>query len=195
MTKRELIKKIIKKNEGFISSKELKENLIPYKLINELVKKQELEKIYRGLWFDWNYTNYDETFMFLKDKKNYALSFQSSLYLHELTDRLPFKEEITTFNKNKTLLEEKFNIHKIKKDNFELGLEKKKTIFGNKVNVYNMERTMCDITIDKDNQDPEIFENAWFYYINSKNKDLSRLKDYALKLNCLNEIQAILDSF
>ena len=64
---------------------------------------------------------------------------------------------------------------------------------SNLVIVYDMERTICDITRDRKNQDPEIFSKAWNYYLKKDSKDIWKLRKYANIFGISKQIEDILE--
>lgn len=51
-------------------------------------------------------------------------------------------------------------IHYVNKEHFNLGIIECKTIFGNKVNVYNLERIICDFIKNRSDIDSELFSKT-----------------------------------
>ena len=62
---------------------------------------------------------------------------------------------------------------------YELGVTDTKTIFGNTVRTYNMERTICDIVRSRNTLDAQIFYDALKQYVRKKEKNLPQLMKYA----------------
>ena len=54
------IREMIKQNKGIITAKELTDNKIDSWYLTNLVRKGELERVVRGVYFDPNFDNYDE---------------------------------------------------------------------------------------------------------------------------------------
>ena len=57
---RDNIKKIIEKNNGIITAKEVDKYGIDSWHLTDMVRKGELERIGRGIYFDNGFDNYDE---------------------------------------------------------------------------------------------------------------------------------------
>ncbi|MFA5154698.1 MAG: abortive phage infection protein, partial [Clostridia bacterium] len=62
---------------------------------------------------------------------------------------------------------------------FSIGRNKAKTNFGNTVDVYDMERTICDIIRNKKDMDPQVYQTAIQEYMKSSEKKLPVLMRYA----------------
>ena len=56
------IREMIKQNKGIITAKELRDNKIDSWYLTNLVKKRDLERVVRGVYFDPNFDNYDELY-------------------------------------------------------------------------------------------------------------------------------------
>ncbi|MDD3094037.1 MAG: abortive phage infection protein, partial [Clostridia bacterium] len=62
---------------------------------------------------------------------------------------------------------------------FSIGRNKTKTNFGNTVDVYDMERTICDIIRNKKDMDPQVYQTAIQEYMKSSEKKLPVLMRYS----------------
>jgi|SRR5690554_1090499 len=183
MTGVKRLKKLIHEHGGIMTTSIAEENNIHREYLNSLVKDGELERVSRGIYITpevWE----DRLLINQLKRTKMIYSHETALYLHDLTDRDPLKYVVTVpqgYNPSK-LKEEKFIIHTTKKEWFELGVCTKKTIFGNEVKTYDMERTICDILRDRNNQDPAIINDAIKRYFSRKDKNLNKLMKYAKEL-------------
>ena len=188
------MREIIKQNNGIITAKEVSDNKIDSWYLTNLVKKGELERVVRGVYFDPNFDNYDELYFFQLQNKACIYSYQTALYLHRLTDRLPFDNEVTVKQGyNAWRIKDSVIVHQVKKEWYELGKAEIKTDMGNIVCAYDMERTICDLVRDRKNQDPEIFSKAWNLYIKKDSKDIWKLRRYAKDFGIAKKIEEILE--
>ena len=188
------MREIIKQNNGIITATEVSDNKIDSWYLTNLVKKGELERVTRGVYFDPNFDNYDELYFFQLQNKACIYSYQTALYLHRLTDRLPFSNEVTVKQGyNAWRIKNSVIVHQVKKEWYELGKAEIKTDMGNIVCAYDMERTICDLVRDRKNQDPEIFSKAWNLYIKNDSKDIWKLRKYAHNLGISKKIEDILE--
>ena len=185
---------IIKKNNGIITASEVAEESIDSWYLTDMVRNGELERVIRGVYFDPSYDNYDELYFFQLQNKVCIYSYQTALYLHGLTERLPFINEVTVYQGYNTWrIKDKVTAHRVKKEWYEIGITEIKTEIGNTVTVYDMERTLCDIVRDRKNQDPEIFSKAWNLYLKKDNKDIWKLRKYANIFGISKQIEDILE--
>lgn len=188
------IREIIKQNNGIITAREVSYNKIDSWYLTNMVQKGELERVGRGVYFDPNFDNYDELYFFHLQNKSCIYSYQTALYLHRLTDRLPFTNEVTVKQGyNAWRINDSVIVHQVKKEWYELGKTEIKTDMGNLVCVYDMERTICDLVRDRKNQDTEIFSKAWNLYIKKDSKNIWKLREYANKFGIAQRIEEILE--
>lgn len=188
------IREIIKQNNGIITAKEISHNNIDSWYLTNMVQKGELERVARGVYFDPKFDNYDELYFFQLQNKACIYSYQTALYLHRLTDRLPFTNEVTVKQGyNAWRIRDSVIVHQVKKEWYELGKAEIKTDMGNSVYVYDMERTICDLVRDRKNQDTEIFSKAWNLYIKKDSKNIWKLRGYAKKFGIAQQIEEILE--
>ncbi|NLB53409.1 MAG: abortive phage infection protein [Syntrophomonadaceae bacterium] len=192
MTGKNKLKKITEEYGGIITTKVAEENNIHREYLGLLVKEGELDRVSYGVyasadaWEDALFIN-----QLKRDKMIY--SHETALFLHDLTDRDPINYVVTVprgYNPSR-LKKVGLIVHTVKKEWFELGVCTKRTTFGNEVRTYDMERTICDILRDRNNQDPAVVSDALKRYFVSKEKDLNKLMKYASEL----KIETILRTY
>ncbi len=117
------IYKIIKNNNGIITASEAAENNIDSWYLTDMVRNGELERVARGIYFDSSYDNYDELYFFQIQNKVCIYSFQTALYLHGLTERLFFIDEVKVYQGyNPWRIKDKVTPHQVKKVWYEIGI-------------------------------------------------------------------------
>ena len=84
-----------------------------------------------------------------------------------------------TFPDNNRVNNDYLNVHYIKKDNHKLGLKNIKLNDGSYIQIYDLERTICDIIRDRNKIDLQIFNQAINEYMKRKDKNLIALYKYA----------------
>ena len=122
-------------------------------------------------------------------------SHATSLYLHNMSDRIPLVYDITVpYNYSGNLLNnENVSLRYVKNDIFELGMSNIKTINDLTVKCYDLERTLCDIIKDKNRMDKEIYSKALKEYARNKDKDILKLVKYAKKLDIEDEVVELME--
>ena len=178
------ILKIVEKNNGYVTTKEVVENGINKIFLTNMVRNGTLVRISRGYYGLPNYIE-DEYYKIASKSRNARFSMATALYLHNLSDRTPLVYNITLpFGYSGVLQKEKNVIlNFVKRELLDLGVIEITSPFGIKIKVYDIERTICDIIKNKNKMDAEIFSKALKDYAKSKNKNLSKLTKYANAMN------------
>lgn len=182
MTKKEQLLNLIKE-KGYITSTEINSKHINYYYISTLLKEKKIIRVSSGYYTLPNgYT--DNFYVIISKCKKAIFSHATSLYLHNLSDRIPLVYDITVPYGYGNCYKDKKNIdlHYCKTDYINLGLIELKSPFGMNIKVYDIERTICDIIKNKSKIDIEIFTKALKDYAKMTNKDLFKLMKYAKKL-------------
>ncbi len=178
------ILKIVKKNNGYVTTKEVVKNGINKTFLTNMVKNGTLVRISRGYYGLPDYIE-DEYYKIASKSKNARFSMATALYLHNLSDRTPLVYNVTLpFGYSGVLQKEKNVIlNFVKRELLDLGVIEMESPFGMKIKVYDVERTICDIIKNKNKMNAEIFSKALKEYAKSKNKNLNKLAMYAKKMN------------
>ncbi len=178
------ILRIVEKNNGYITTKEVVKNGINKIFLTNMVKKGILVRLSRGYYGLPEYIE-DNYYKIASKSKNARFSMATALYLHNLSNRTPLVYNITLpFGYNGALQKEKNVIlNFVKRELLDLGVIEMTSPFGMKIKVYDVERTICDIIKNKNKIDAEIFSKALKEYARSKNKNLSKLTKYAKAMN------------
>lgn len=171
------IKKIADNNNGIVYAKDLEKQKIHRQFIAELEKKGYLTRIMKGIYVR-NDVNLSEFWVLSKRYKNGIFSHNTALYFYNMTDRTPLKIDLT-FPSNNRIHNEFLKIHYVKKENHKIGATNIKLEDGTELNIYNIERTICDIIRDRNKIDPQILNKALNEYIKRKDKNLPLLYEYA----------------
>ena len=180
MNQKEQIDYLIKQNNGVISTSQITDVGIEKRILYQYIKENNMEKISHGVyansdaWLDGMYVIYLQY-------KQAVFSHETALYYHDLTDREPIKYEITlkTGYNPSNLTSSGIKVYTVKIDFQKEGVIMMDTSYGNKVPVYNLERTICDIIRNRNNMDAYVYQTALRQYVKRKDKDLRLLMKYA----------------
>lgn len=185
---------LAEKNNGYIRTREVINNDIPKKYLKDLVDENKLQKLSRGLYMQKDYFE-DEYFIFQATNSDAIFSLETALYLHGYSDRVPTIYNITVprnyggnLRKNKNI-----DLLYVKPEFHQMGIIEIESPTGQKIKVYDLEKTICDIIKFKNKIDPEIFSKALKQYTKSKEKNLNKLIYYARQLNVEKEIRKYLE--
>lgn len=175
---------IINKNNGIIYASKLKDYNMNRHILNRLVENGQLERVMHGVYASPN-KDINEFWLMGEKYKNGIYSHNTALYFYGMTDRTPIQLDMT-FPSNNRVNNEYLNIHYIKNEYHKLGVTTLKLEDKTEIQIYNVERTICDIIRDRNKIDPQIFNNAMNEYIKRKDKNLILLYEYAQKFKIEN---------
>ena len=184
----ELLSKLIKINNGYITSKQVTELGIHRMYLNIMLNKGMIEKVAKGIYIDKNLVE-DVFFTFQLQYPKIIYARFTALYLYNLTEIYPSSFDITVdYNYHVDKINAEHSVIKCKNDNLHLGEITTVTPLGNEVRAYDRERCICDIIRFKNKLDLEQVKKSVKMYINSKEKDLQKLRDYAKQLKIYEEV-------
>ena len=185
MSKNDLVLKLLKNNNGLITSLEAKSKGIDNKILQRMEKLGQLERVEHGLYMDSNQME-DEYYLSQYRCKKGIFSHETALYFHELADRTPFQIMITIpSGYNTRLLKEKnkYKFFYVAKNLHTIGKITMKTPYGNEVYVYDKERTICDCLKKKEQLDSDLVNEAVRRYLKTPSSDYAKLIKYAELFN------------
>ncbi len=189
------LKKYIQENL-VITNKEAEELGYSRHDLSELTKSGQLERLRPGL-YQLKGKVIDDFVLISSNSKRIIFSHQTALFLYDLSDRIPNVFHISVpQGYNASHIKKRYEdlqVHYVKKDLYELGKTEIKSPQGNLIPVYDTERTICDIIIDREKIDKQIFTEAIKRYFKSKNKNLRRLITYSRQFKIEDEIRKYLE--
>ena len=172
--KNEKLENFLNTNHGYITTKELEKIGISKPRIPELLKENILRKVSHGIYIDSKLIE-DEFYILQKRFNNIVYSYNTACYLLGLSDRAPYKLDITTINHNN--INEDIDVHYICKEKFEIGVIEIESPYSNPIKVYNKERCICDLL--KNQNTVKIIKK----YFKGKDKNLALLEEYSKIFN------------
>lgn len=164
--------------------------------LSELTKRGQIERLRPGL-YQLKGKVIDDFVLISSNSNRIIFSHQTARYLHDLYDRTPNVFHISVpQGYNASHIKKRYEdlqVHYVKKDLYELGKSEIKSPQGNLIPVYDIERTICDIIIDREKIDKQIFTEAIKRYFKSPNKNLRRLIKYSRLFNIEDEIRKYME--
>ena len=127
--------------------------------------------------------------------KRGVFSLETALYLWGLTDRTPQTYTMTfpaTYNLQKPKAAG-IRCRQCGAQFYALGIAQAKTPGGNTVNVYDRERTLCDLLRARNGVDIQLISEAFKRYAAGAAKDIPRLSEYARRLKVEKKLRAYLE--
>lgn len=177
---REKLDKLIKKNNGYVTTEEAELEGIHREYLSIYVEEEKLIRTAQGMyqspdvWDDYLYT-------VQHNKKRLIYSHDTALFFHGISDRYPIRHSATVPSGYNTtqIKAENLITYTIKTELFDMGRISVKTPFGNDIFIYDLERTVCDLIRSRSKIDKDIFQSSLKRYVQSKDKDLTKLMKYA----------------
>lgn len=195
MTNFEKISKIIKSNGGYITGNDASKANIPTAILSEYIKKYNLVKHCPGFYSTEEWIQ-DDYFILQYQYPKLVYSFHSAAYLHKLGDYIPTSLDVTAPKNYRPfpLPREGVILHTDTRDIiYKLGISEIETIFGNKVKVYDIEKTVCDFIRNREKLDSESFVKCVTWYKKRKDKNVNRLMQYAKIMKVENKVNNLME--
>ena len=188
------VEKLLKKNNGVIETYQVEELGINNKVLTRMIEKGLIERIARGAYIGKD-TFEDQYFITQAICRKGIFSHETALYFHDLCDRTPIKYQLTipSYYNTKLLKDKSYDFYYLKDELYEIGIIEMKTPNGNKSNVYDLERTICEIIRNKKRIEIALFTDAMKRYVERKDRNSIRLHKYAKLFNIEHEIRKYLE--
>ena len=184
------LKKFLKNSNGYITTKEIESIGISKTLIPELINQKILRKVAYGIYIDNNLIE-DEFYILQKRFSNIVFSYNTACYLMNLSDRAPYKIDVTTINHNN--INENLNIYYVSKEKFNIGITEIESPYSNPIKIYSAERCICDLLNNPNAVDLEVYNKIINNYFKQKNKDLTTLEEYSKIFNVQEKFEHIME--
>ena len=183
----------MRENNGVITSNHIKQMGIDKKVIARLLADKQIERAEKGIYILLE-TIGDEYFNKTYGK-NAIYSHMTALYFHNLCNRVPMIYDITVTKKYYGVLDNdpKVLLHKVDKELLNLGKMKIKSPQGQDIDVYDIERCLCDCLKDKNTIASEYIKEAFNIYFKEMKKDTFKIMKYAKKLRIEKEMHDYLE--
>lgn len=187
--KKNKIEQLIEEDKGYLITSKAVDAGISKMSISKYVKDHNMEKVAHGIYIlddVWP----DELFILQERNKNIIYSGETALYLHGLTDREYQHICFTVPTGYNAVHIKKANkeVHYAKDDTLQMGVCEVTSSSGNLVRAYDKERCICDMIRERKKYDVQVFQTAMKEYMASKDKNVSLLVEYAVKLDIRDKV-------
>ena len=177
----ETVKDVVNEQSGIFRVKDLTaQGIHPEQFKRYIQKSGKIEKVGHGMYVQAD--EFTDEFQFLQIRFNKGIfSYETALFLHNLTDVTPFDYHMTfpqVYN-NKRLTESGVISSYAVPERYTLGISEMQSPSGNIIRVYDVEKTICDIYNSRHKADKDVQLTALKRYMKRKDKNLSRLMGYA----------------
>lgn len=189
MLKNEQLKKMCSENGGYLYTSEVMNAGISRTYLIKFAKENHMERVAHGIYLsedEWQ----DELFILQKRYDSIIYTGMTALSLHGLTDREYPRIEVAvpaSFSGTR-LRKENIDVYRLKPEWYTLGVTNVKTIFGNTVRAYDRERCICNAILYRKRMEVQHFQTALKEYMSSSDKSLTRLIEYAEKMDMRDEV-------
>lgn len=185
---------LAKENNGVVTAAILSDKGILRGNLKKLVDEGKLEKTARGvyilpeIWED-EFVNLQARF------KKGVFSNETALFLWDLTDQTPNRYDMTfPHNYNLTNVKsEGVNCSRVKQEWYAEGKIQLESPGGNRITVYNMERTLCDILRKRGGINTGIITEAFKRYTARNDKNIPLLSEYAKMFRVEEKVRSYLE--
>lgn len=185
---------LIDKRNGYLLTKDVVKSDIHREYMRTYIKDNNIKKVSQGIYARDDLF-IDELYVLSLKNQKIIFSHETALDLHGLMEREPHHINCTVvFGYNASHLSNKgIRIYTSVKKYYSIGKTKVKTIYGNIVPVYDMEKTICDIIKNKESMDVQVFSYALKEYSNNPKKNLHNLIIYSKIMNIENKVRNYLE--
>lgn len=190
MCSEEKIIKLLKNNNGYITTNELLRIGVTKPAIQTYINKGIIEKVSHGIYMDAKLFK-DEYYILQKKYPFVIFSYNTALDILNLTNRVPNNLDVTVL-RGKTIRGD-YNVHYVSKNYYDIGIIDARSPFDNPIKIYNAERCICDMLKNEGEFDLELQNRILNYYFKSDTKDIDKLLKYAEIFNIYEKVNTIVE--
>ena len=183
------IKRFLDDNNGYISTSDFLKLNISKPLIKKYIDNGLIRKVSHGLYINSNLLE-DDDYILQRRYPNIIYSYNTALYMLNLSNKVSDKKDITINNKKRVVGD--YNIHYVSDKYYDIGIIEINTIFGNPIKVYNAERCICDM-LKSENFDIELQNKILDNYFRSKERNINKLLEYAKIFNIYEKVNTLVE--
>ena len=193
---KEAIKEIFYINNGYIRTRELTSKGINRKYLRDLINEGAIERIKQGLyrWKDEKFDVEEDLVSVSKIVQHGVICLVSALSYKKLISYTPGEYTIAVRRNYNIRLPEypPVKLYYFSEKYYIDGIEEI-DIYGNTIKIYNIEKTICDCLRYKAKISKDIIIESIKEYIKRREKNISKLMDYANKAKVKDDIQKYLE--
>ena len=188
----EYIRKLLGENKGYITASCCRDSGLSTVYLNRMVKRNEIETVARGLYKQVDVA-WDDFFIYQYLNPKAVFSYETALALHGVSDKVFSQMNVTVPRHVKIRKDSNVIVHYEKDEQYSLGIMSIATPFGNRVNVYNLEKTLCDFIKHRSSMDSEEYVKFLRFYAASSNRYLALLGTYATAMGISEKVRSALE--
>lgn len=171
---------LLTEQNGLILTRDVEAAGIPRHYLTLLVRKGLIERVSHGIYAS-PIAFEDDLYILQARSSQLIFSYETALYLHDLTDRDPITYSVTVpvGYHNQLLMDNGLQVHTVKKEWHNLGVTETTTAYGRPIRLYNAERTLCDLFRKRNKVDADLLNDGMKRYLARKDKNVPQLLRYA----------------
>ena len=184
---KKMILEIMKKNDGYLTSREVTAKGIGREYISILVREGHLKRLSCGVYYDKASPKPEDPFLVFQFKNpNTIFSHFTALSFHNMSNGIEVPE-ITVKHGNYRKCFRDYRVFYVRNETIlNLGKVKVKNNYGHYVNAYDAERCICDIIRSINREDMEQVKKVIKH--NANKLDYGKLAEYARAMGISDEI-------
>ena len=192
MKKQNLIS-LFESQNGYLTKGQVPTRSLYYKLL-ELIHEGEVERMKNGIYFMKSATENPEMIDISKLVPGGIVCNDSAWFHYELSVQIPQAFHIAIEKSRKLKLPDypPINLYYWKREYYELGIVKQK-INGFEVDMYNMDKSVCDAIKFRNKIGMETMSEILNTYLKRKDRNLTKLMEYAKKMRVDNILKTYLE--
>lgn len=176
------IKNIFIKNHGYAKTRDIVNANIHRKYLKELLEEGNIYRLKRGL-YKWNELEYDsssEIVDVVKIVPKGVICLVSALSYHDLTTSIPAEYQVAVHRKSKVVLPDypPIKLYFFTEKYYQTGIDHIR-VAGNKVKIYDMEKTICDCFRLSNEINKDILLEGIKEYMKRRDRNIDKLMKYA----------------
>ncbi len=183
------IQRFLDGNNGYMSTSDFLKLNISKPLIKKYINNGLIRKVSHGLYIDSNLLD-DDDYILQRRYSNVIYSYNTALYMLNLSNVMPRKKDITINSKKRVIGD--YNIHYVSEKYYDIGIIEINTLLGNPIKVYNAERCICDM-LKCQKFDLELQNKVLDNYFRCEDKNINRLLEYAKIFNVYEKVNTLVE--
>ena len=192
--KQKEILEYLKKNNGILSYREVKEAGLSYRTYRKMIEQQILEPLGNGL-YGLADCYMDEWYLIqLRNPKGiYALD--TALWLHGLSITVPFEKTMMfPYGVNTTVIKQSQEVKPVvTRTNFEVGIVEIERQKGQRIRIYEIERTLVECLRPVYKMDVQLIAQAFKLYFQKYSVNYQKLIHYAYLFKVTDKIYSYIE--
>ena len=184
----------LKRNNGILSYREVKEAGLSYRTYRKMIEQEELEPLGKGLYGLAEYYMDDWYLIQLRNPKGvYALD--TALWLHGLSLTVPFEKTMMfPYGVNTSTIKQAQEVKPVvTRTNFDVGIVEIERQKGQRIRIYEIERTLVECLRPVYKMDVQLIAQAFKLYFQKHSVNYQKLMYYAKLFRVTDKIYSYIE--